>query len=146
MSIEERYTNDEDLDLCMNCSIKCKNLIIEWYLNFVPALQIDADELSAKIEEYNMFGSMLDWIPIYGDNENDMILLCCNPKNKFYNRCALTCYDNHGRSGFYTCKSSDTIQHLVNEFSGAKTDKSEDPYCNGIKKLMENRSMPTYYG
>jgi hypothetical protein len=159
MNTEDRYANDEDQDLCMNCSVTCKNLITEWNLNFIPASQIDADELSANIEEYNMFGSMIDWIPIYKDNDDDMILLCCNPLNKFYNRCALTCYDDHGRSGFYTCKSTDTIQNLVNEFSGSKlivntevskesneSEESEDSYIKGIKKLMENRLMPTHYG
>jgi hypothetical protein len=114
------YSNRvKDIDYCVKC---CKSDIIDKY-DLLKKFVTQAD-----IEEYNNFGNILDWVPLYmefPEDEEAYMLQCLNPENKFYKRIALACSDDHGRFGFYTCNQTDTLSLLLDEYNKFKRETDD---------------------
>lgn len=149
----EDVTNYNSKDVCQKCANTPNGM---QYIFLWKMQQIHMANNLKLLWENCEFGSMMDWIPIYKDDEFNMILINCNPNSSSFKKIALAASDNHGRSGFFTIPHDIEISNLLEgmeiEYSDVcsklKTDgnESEIKYLSAIQLLMETFNMPTYYG
>ena len=56
------------------------------------------------------FGSLLDWIPVLCDDEENMVCICLNPQSPYYKQISLQqSTDDHGRVSYSTLNEGVTI-------------------------------------
>lgn len=95
------------------------------------------------------FGSILDWLLVYIDSDNDyedFILKNCNPENKHFGKYALCASDSHGRTGYYiTNLNLEEIKKRLDIYE-KKYNKCDEEYWPPIKCLMDEQGFQTYYG
>lgn len=96
------------------------------------------------------FGSLLDWVPVVIDEDDNMILVNANPESQYHGKYALSSIDCHGRRGYYTIWESTTLDTLTAEMSTFPKiidDNGWDSfYAMPIKMMMIKRKMHVYYG
>lgn len=106
------------------------------------------------IKEYftNLFKdieNIIQLVPIIADNEDNFILMNCNPESKKYKSLYLYNCDNHGRRGIFESKIHD-LQELLNYLTTLQDDPETDGWSSfydaPIKKYLEELKCPTYYG
>ena len=123
--------------VCDNCDEICEN-DKDYYTNgnydacskCVTSGKIDVDEMNLKkvekqyelsqeeLEYMDHFGSILNWVPLYYDeNLHESILYCANPESSLYKKCALSCLDSLGRKVIYTCQDEDNLENLAKEYA-----------------------------
>lgn len=138
-------------DICQKCSNTPNGMhhILLWKMQ-----EVDTCKSLNEVWNNCEFGSIMDWIPIYKDDEYNMILVNRNPESKYYEDVCLMASDNHGRSGFFTIKIDldelwRGMEVIYNEFCDKlKENNREDEisYLSPIQVVMESFNIPTYYG
>jgi hypothetical protein len=119
------------------------------------------------IFDYSNLNSLLYWIPIIKDTNNNMILINLNPEDINYKKICLVSCDNHGRSGYYLLNKLDdfdnfeninmTIEAILLELNNLieqnKYNSDDDIDVNSnnhykfpIHYLMRKYNMQIYYG
>lgn len=139
----DNYSNkDRNLEYCLDC---VNNDLIE---KFDLAKKIY--DFSNYSEENNHFGSILNWVPLYGDKDDNLILMNLNEKSKYFKRIVLRSCDNHGRYGYFTIKLSliETIKKIQDfvESTDLTLENWDAFYNSSIKKLMVEQNCPIHYG
>ena len=147
-----RYHNQNDYDLCLDCSQidSGKIQIIEQNLQLVDNI-LSCDQCD--------FGSLIDWIPLIQDCEGNMILINANKDSQFHYKYAFASIDDHGRTGFYIIWEETSITELITEINLIIEKRKKKHINNGgelstmwddcnlpIKKMMVKRNMKVYYG
>lgn len=140
---------------------KCEQLILEeeWWGNekedFCKSCfkDFDSSDVSLKSHETvnnNQFGSMLDWLRIYEDEDWNSILLNGNKDSQFYGNVALSSIDDHGREGFFTIPM--TLDETLSKIKDLELGKDEeltgwDEFYNApIKKILVSFNCQIHYG
>lgn len=107
------------------------------------------------------YGSVLDWIPVYRDEEYNMVLVNRYEGSPYFNQVSMCSQDNHGRCGFFTLPnveynspSYDALLAQLETFHDNPL-KDEDGnelkgwdrvYNLPIKRVMDGFGMQTHYG
>ncbi len=166
---ENFYTvdeNDNTYDICLECydtnNDNAQETVKEKKMTF-----LEKDDKSRYMFYYTDMGSLLFWIPILRDKNEEptSILMNLNPDDKNYKKICFHCIDNHGRSGFYIVKNDtinlDTLIEILDKLSFKDDDEKngdeeaeaeeesdyDEEYCQyPINQLMGLMNMPTYYG
>ena len=148
-----RYHGDNDYDLCLVCSEtkEGKALIAK------KKLQLIRNNLACHGCD---FGSLLDWVPIIGDTENNYVLVNLNSESPYHHKYALSACDNHGRQGYYTIWDKKSIVPIIEKLNKITAennenscDKKDNHNCEWekineppIKIYMKEKNMRTHYG
>jgi len=93
-------------------------------------------------EHFEDFGSLKDWVEIYEtesreDDNGGCVLYNINAESKLCNTIAFSCYDNHGRVGFFTFPNL-TNDDILQELSSYSS--------NPVTSFLENRNKYPYFG
>lgn len=103
-------------------------------------------DLNSKIDissfAFTKFGSLLDWIPIIGDNPDsgfNCILLNSNPDSIHFGKCGMMASDSHSRQGYFISNLS--LDEIKDQLS--KAGEYED---DAIQHIMVKNGMEIYYG
>lgn len=144
--LENRYSNKE-LDVCLTCyeTEEGKNTVQEHSLVLTnTVLPIDQTK----------FGSFLDWVPIYKDNELNFVLYNSNKNSDNFGKTALLAEDDHGRLGYYIM--ADNYQQLealllqlekyYNKEDWKQLDGWKKFYNWPIKRYMNKHGAHIHYG
>jgi hypothetical protein len=78
-----------DIDICSNCA---KTEQGEYLTKIYGMTEYPHALITFNYE----FGSVLDWVPIYSDNENNYITVCLNPDNQMYQNVSIVHKNNRG--------------------------------------------------
>jgi hypothetical protein len=132
-------------DLCLKCekTDKGQEIIKDKSLKLVKnKIPMDSCE----------FGSMLDWIPVIKNKDQDMILLNMNPDSKYYEKVCLMAIDNHGRQGYSIVtndnfeKICEYIEIIQKETKWDDLDGWDKFYSTSIKQYMNGKNMSIHFG
>lgn len=157
IDITDKFRWSEDIlnynskDICQKCSNTPNGMhhILLWKMQ-----EIDMNKTLNSIWNNCEFGSMMDWIPIYKDDEYNMILINCNPNSPYHNEICLVACDDHGRSGYFTIKVDlnvllEGMEMFYKEACCQLKESNEEDrikYLSPIQVLMHSFNIPTYYG
>lgn len=148
--IDTRYSSrEEDIDICMKCldTPKGKELREKHELKLYKG--------DKTIQEQLCYGSVFDWLPVYRDEERNMILYNAVKDSENYGRFSFMSYDDRGRSGFSIIRDTKDIEDLREELSDAyhrwreKYDGQQNwdkAYNIPIKQAMHDRNMRIHFG
>lgn len=100
--------------------------------------------------DYSGFGSILDYIPIISDSEDDYVLINVNLESEFYGKICLMSTDSEGSSGYHVTEY--TLNYVFSEICRYTDDpgfqklKKYDRVWNlPIKKMMKSGKIPVYF-
>ena len=141
-------------DVCEQCSLSedGKKLIADNKLE-----QLEGGNSQLEWWSQTQFGSILDWIPLYKDQDYNGILINCNNNSNLCGRLCLMSTDDHGRNGYYTMpiewtleKTLDTIKNYheneLTDGDGRKLEGWDLFYNVPIKRMMAELKMQIHYG
>jgi len=117
-------------DICLSClnSETKKQQVRELMENTVGTWKFV--DFSLK----NDIGSILDWVPILYDSDDNGVLYNMNPDSSRYHEVVLSAMDNHDREGYFSYSSD----------LGEVLDKLRDG--STIHNLLQDAGHSTYYG
>ena len=107
--------------------------------------------------EYDNFGSIFDWVPIYTDDNagetESYILYNINPNSKSYKQYVLSTSDDHGREGYGPVLSDlidikEKLEEYLKKHDEEFGDENswEAEYNRPVKRLMKSYNVMTHYG
>lgn len=152
---ESRFVDTKkNYNICLNCSKtdEGKELIIQKNITFHTVM----DSLKQRD-----FGSLLDWKPVIADDEENKILVNLNPESEYYGKICLSAMDDHGRCGYYTIWTNETLDQIIDELivihetkqrideindSDNSDNSDDDDIDEPIREMMSKRNMSTNYG
>lgn len=109
---EDRYSNIEDkVDMCLECldTEKGKELREKHKLKLCKR--------DKTIQEQIGYGSVFNWVPLYKDEENNMLLYNAVTGSDNYGKFSFMSCDDHGRCGFSIIRYTNDINDLGEELS-----------------------------
>lgn len=119
-----------------NVCLECAN--INGGLDYISSLNLSLKQIPS-IYDQTGFGSILDWIPLITDNENNLILINLNPTSLNCNKLALSCIDDLGNRGYYQISKSQTLNELLDELLHNISTYNDN--IKPIKRIMLNNKM-----
>lgn len=128
-----------------NASLTPRDNVCPYYKGIVR-------DIATKNEKTNFgFGSILDWVPIYRDDEYNAILYNVNKESDKFDTLGLMIVDNHGRLGYFSINISlnKLLKTLLkyHEKIKAKEEKSGNKsWDTAIYYYCRKNGTPTYYG
>jgi hypothetical protein len=143
---EARYSNREDnIDMCVECLDTEKG-------NELHELKLCKG--GKTIQEQIGYGSVFNWVPLYKDEENNMLLYNAVTGSDNYGKFSFMSCDDHGRCGFSIIRDTSDINDLGEELSNAYhqwrekyegVQNCDKVYNIPIKQAMHDRNMRTNF-
>ncbi len=84
------------------------------------------------------FASLIDWIPILSDSENNIILINLNSESLYHQKFALCYNDDYRQYMFYIIRKTTSIQNIISEIIKISIETHDK---SPIKTIMNNRNM-----
>ena len=114
-----------DIDLCQNCYLTEEGIQLIKKYDMLPY------RYGFMVFNYN-FGSVLDWVPIYKDDQNGYVTICLNKTNVMYQSIAIA-YRNIRGDYEYTivCKGLDKINEAIKKICS-------DSIILSLRKIAQN--------
>ena len=145
------YSNRiQNIDMCEECGEKDENKSIIKDKKLIYTTQSGDHNTNNGTFDYFGFGSLFDWIPVIIDEEDNAVLLNCNPDSPNYNKVAFNSIDDHGRQG-YDYDNKLILEEAIEKLKSYKNE-SEDKggwayfYNTPIKQYMHELHMNYHYG
>jgi len=126
-----------DIDLCSECAIT------EQGIDFIKKYDMHTYPHALLTFNYD-FGSVLDWIPIYVDNENNYITICMNNDNLLY-KCIAISYKNNRNDYEYTIMNNrvDQLNNTIDGICQLFANLSLRTISNDVRELEMIEKMNT---
>jgi len=124
------YTSsDEDYDVCEECFSSS----VSSHLSRRREMHLTENR---RVVDQLEFGSMLDWVPFYRDDDENIVAKNCNPLSEYFGKVCIILFDDHSRGGFFV------IQHCLQQVIDYLVSAKEID----IGQYARSLGIPDYFG